>query len=444
MRIDARARRSWRDSRFLVCGALGAAALLAASVLLLPAGRSSAAAADVPGPAPAPAPDGGDNLHADFGSATPSDRFVQSFQQQVSQQLQSALTQARQEQEGRLQAYAAQQKALQDQVQDLQRSMQGAALPAAGGRNAPDDDHPIEAPRVNTRRPVAADAAETAALPGAGAFGGLLPGLAVPGGFPGAPEPLAAEAAHSATGAAEPAGAVRNGGATLHGPRAGEPNIAPHGFIEGRLLNGVVAIVGGPDRESIVALTGAYQSANGYIDNLDGCLALVQGKPEIAAGRIDFKLSRLTCNFADGASRTWDAAGWLVDADGIRGVRAAIVENVGRKAAVAAAGGALSGIGQRLSQEQYQINSYAGGAGAAGIGALGTTSTFVGSPGRDALGGAANGAAGALSQSIADYYNLYSPSLQVGGGTPVTVVLANDLRLPPSGREITQTHTANP
>lgn len=220
------------------------------------------------------------------------------------------------------------------------------------------------------------------------------------------------------------------------GGRAAEANIAPHGFVEGRLLNGVVAVQGGPDRDSIVALSGNYQSANGFVARLDGCMALVQGKPEIATGRIDFKLSRLTCNFTDGASRTWDAAGWLVDADGIRGVRAVIVDNSARKTAVAAAGGAVGGLGQRLSQQQYQVS--------AGPGGFGSSSTFAGSPVRDALGGASTGAANALGQSIADYYNLYAPSLQVGGGTPVTVVLANDLRLPPSGREISQTHTATP
>ena len=117
-------------------------------------------------------------------------------------------------------------------------------------------------------------------------------------------------------------------------------------------------------------------------------------------------------------------------------MRAVIVDNTGRKAAVAAAGGAIGGLGQRLSQQQYQFSN--------GPGGIGSSTTFTGSPGRDASGGAATGAANALGQSIADYYNLYAPSLQVGGGTPVTVVLANDLRLPPSGRDLSETHLASP
>jgi conjugal transfer pilus assembly protein TraB len=151
----------------------------------------------------------------------------------------------------------------------------------------------------------------------------------------------------------------------------------------------------------------------------------------LPAGRIDFKLARLTCNFPDGASKTWDVAGWLVDPDGIRGVRARIVQNAGRKAVVAAGGGALSGLGRRLSHEQYQINA----------GALASSSTFIGNATHDALGGSAEGAAVALGQSIADYYNLYAPSLQVGGGTLVSLVIANELKFPASGRGLTETHT---
>jgi conjugal transfer pilus assembly protein TraB len=110
------------------------------------------------------------------------------------------------------------------------------------------------------------------------------------------------------------------------------------------------------------------------------------------------------------------------------------VENIGRKTVVAAAGGALGGLGRRLSQQQYQINA----------GPLASTSTFIGNATHDAVGGSAEGAAGALEQSIADYYNLYAPSLQVGGGTLTSVVIANELRFPPSGHLSTQTHTSVP
>ena len=344
---------------------------------------------------------------AGFGGAVPNERFVHEFQRQVIQQLQSTLDQASREQDQRLQHFEDQQnQRLREQSEALQRT-----IDELHGQNS---EHPskevavINVPRVNVRH---------------------FREEPNPENFPAVPDPRMSEPLSEGTGrksAAEPRHSSR--------AKTSSANLSPHGFVEGRLLNGVVAVVGGSERESVVALTGSYQAANGFLTDLDGCFALVQGRPELPAGRIDFKVSRLTCNFPDGASKTWDVSGWLVDTDGIRGLRARIVQNVGRKAVVASAGGALAGFGRRLTQQQYQINA----------GPLASTSTFIGNATHDAVGGSAEGAASALEQSIADYYNLYAPSLQVGGGTPTSLVIANELKFPVSGQLSTQTHSSTP
>ena len=331
----------------------------------------------------------------------PSDQFIRSFQQQLSRQLGESLERAQRESDERMRKWEEMQRKSDETLRQLQEEVASRSVQ----RQAPGPEEEAalvpDPPKVHVRRvagegghPIDAIATEAADRPG----GFLLPGSGDP-----------------------PA------------PQAGRASvIAPHGFVEGRLLNGVIATAGGPDRESIVALTGLYQSANGFTSNLDGCLALVQGHSDLAAGRIDFKLSRLTCNFPGGASKTWDASGWLVDSDGIRGLRAVLVSNLGSKAALASLGGAIDGLGQRLSQEQYR-NS---------ISALGSTSSFSGSPGRDATGGAAGGAARSSTQAINEAYALFPPSLQVGGGTSVTVVLANDLRVPSQGSGLSSTFAA--
>lgn len=416
--------------RFVLYLVLAVLAALLLALALFPASSPHAAATqtdspDTPAPAPAPVDP------PSFGAATPTEKFVQTFQQQVSQQMQATLAQSSEAQESRLRAFEQQQHELDNRLQALDQAV--AASRASSGSIATISGTQIEAPRVNFHKSGYVDPGGDA-IPDTGP--GPLSAL-----FPGASPALLSANGHGPEVGIGTAGTVvedpssTNVGPPMGRAAAGDANVAPHGFIEGRLLNGVVTQQGGPERESIVALTGDYQSANGFTADLDGCFALVQGRPEIATGRIDFKLSRLTCNFHDGASRTWDASGWLVDADGIRGVRAVIVDNTGKKVAVAAGGGAIGGIGQRLSQQQYEITG--------GPAGFGPGTSFAGSAARDALGGAASGAANALGQSIADYYNLYGPSLQVGGGTHVTVVLANDLRLPRSGREISRTYTAS-
>lgn len=377
-----------------------------------------------------------------FGSSAPGEKFIQSFQQQVTQELHATLDSARHDQETQLrQSEQRQREQAAEQLETIQRLVAefhnpapDAAAPGGnGGASA------IEAPRIHTR-----GARERGAMLAEGGNASTLggPGDAGADNPPGAASTFgldpgdirALESGGGSAGEATPA-RISVGLAPRDGPRPGAPNIAPHGFVEGQLLNGVVAVVGGPERESIVALSGPYQAANGFETDLDGCFALVQGRPEAAAGRIDFKVSRLTCNFDDGASKTWDVAGWLVDGDGIRGLRATIVQNLDKKAAVAALGGAVGGIGQRLSQQQYQASAAPYG---------GTTSSFDGNAARDAAGGAAQGAANAIQQSIGEYYQLFAPSLQVGGGTAVTVVIANELGVPTSGRATTTTHAAIP
>jgi TolA-binding protein len=371
---------------------------LAALAWLIGQGSTPATAA----PAPATS-DSAAAASTSFGDAVPNERFVQEFQRQVIQQLQSTLSQASREQDERLKRFEEQQtQRLREQSEALQQSVGDVQSRLAERTSADSSD----APRVNARQ-FHEDPTQNVAPLAADPHLHDLPPLP------------------SSYGSAIDASPRQKGVAA---------NLSPHGFVEGRLLNGVVAVVGGPERESIVALTGRYQAANGFATDLDGCFALVQGRPELPAGRIDFKVSRLTCNFPDGASKTWDVSGWLVDPDGIRGLRAQIVQNVGRKAIVAATGGALSGFGRRLSQQQYQVNA----------GPLASSSTFIGNATHDALGGSADGAANALEQSIADYYNLYAPSLQVGGGTLASLVIANELKFPPSGRLSTQTHSVTP
>ena len=344
--------------------------------------------------------DSPETMSSTFGDAVPTEKFVHEFQRQVVQQLQSTLSQASRDQNERLQRFEKQQnQRLQEQAEALQRSLDNLQSRLSQRSTVDSSD----APRVNSRK------------------------------YRDEPLSVSALSPMSST-AAEVSNSVDRPDSSRIASRVGSANLSPHGFVEGRLLNGVVAIVGGTERESIVALTGGYQAANGFVTDLDGCFALVQGRPELPAGRIDFKVSRLTCNFPDGASKTWDVSGWLVDLDGIRGVRAQIVQNAGKKALVAAAGGALSGFGRRLSQQQYQVST----------GPLVSSSTFIGNATHDMLGGSGEGAANALEQSVSDYYNLYAPSLQVGGGTRVSLVIANELKFPSNGRLFTQTYSVTP
>lgn len=206
--------------------------------------------------------------------------------------------------------------------------------------------------------------------------------------------------------------------------------IPPNGFVKGRLLNGVVATIGENPTAFLVALEGTYKAANGYVVNLNGCMATVEGRPNLAAGRIDGKPAEITCNFEkDGRVQTWPVAGWLVDAeDGIRGLNSYIVDNTGKKITAAALAQSLAAAGAALNESQFSQSG----------GTSGVTRTFTGSIGSVVAGGAVAGAGQGLSTAINEHYALYKPSLQKGANSLVTLVITNELPVPDQGSHITQ------
>lgn len=208
------------------------------------------------------------------------------------------------------------------------------------------------------------------------------------------------------------------------------PVIPPNGFVKGRLLNGVVATVGEQPTAFLVALEGMYQAANGYTVNLNGCMASVEGKPNIAAGRIDGKPAEITCNFeSEGRVQTWQVAGWIVDADdGIRGLNSIIVDNTGKKITASALASGLAAAGAALNDSQYNTQSSGGS----------NQRIFSGSAGGVVTAGAITGAGQGLNNAINEHYQLYKATLQKGANSKVTLVITNELPVPAQGSHITQ------
>ncbi len=234
------------------------------------------------------------------------------------------------------------------------------------------------------------------------------------------------------TAAASDGTLPRGGTPTAPGNTLARPVVPPNGFVRGRLLSGMVATQGAQPTAALVRLEGSYRTANGFVVDLDGCMLAAEASANLAAGRIEGKPARLTCNFVDGRSQTWDVGGWLVDGgDGIRGVRGTIVSNEEKKIALRSFGAALDAAGRVMVQDQMTFQTSP----------IGTVGTMTGDAGRAIAGGALSGAGAALNEEIAAYYKLFAPSIQVGAQTAVTVVLTNPLDLPTEGAYVAETFT---
>lgn len=276
----------------------------------------------------------------------------------------------------------------------------------------------------------AATAPKTKAPPAEAAVESMKIGGA--SGEAGAVGPAGSLVIDSARIGSDTSGGARDAGSpSARPPGPPRPVVPPNGFIRGRLLSGVVTTVGTAPTATLVRLEGQYKTANGFVVDLNGCLLATEASANLAAGRIEGKPARLTCNFENGRSQTWDVGGWLVDgADGIRGVRAVIVSNEEKKIALRGLAGALDTAGKVITQSQYTYQSSA----------FGTVGTLTGDAGKAVLGGAVSGAGDALGDELVNYYKLFAPSLQVGAQTPVTVVLTNPLDVPEEGSYVTDNY----
>lgn len=221
--------------------------------------------------------------------------------------------------------------------------------------------------------------------------------------------------------------------AKVEAPRK-TPAIPANGWVNGVMLNGMVAKAGDTQEFTTITLTGSYKSANGYTSTLQKCIVVGQGSADLPGGRVQIKPVKMTCNLPGGRSQSWDVGGYVVDADdGIKGVRGTIVDNMGNKITGSALTAAIGAVGRVVNQNQM-TTTYSG---ANGSGA----SLLTGDPKQALLGGALAGASGGTEKELAEYYKLFTPSVQVGGGRKVTVFIATEQMLPAEGKSLTRTYT---
>lgn len=205
------------------------------------------------------------------------------------------------------------------------------------------------------------------------------------------------------------------------------PIVAPTGFIRATMINGVVAQPDLP-RTFLGRLEGDYIAANGFRISLDGCMVTIEGIADVSASRIDGKPAVLTCNFDSGYSKSWDVAGYIVDEDGIRGIRGVTVNNLENKLISGSLTGGLAGLGEAIRQKQTTQT-------ASGTGGVATNIT--GSVGGVVAGAALARAGSNATAALADYYAQYKTTVQTGAGTKFSITLLSELTVPKEGSYIT-------
>jgi conjugal transfer pilus assembly protein TraB len=138
------------------------------------------------------------------------------------------------------------------------------------------------------------------------------------------------------------------------------------------------------------------------------------------ARRATVQIDTLSVATASGSAHEAKANGWLVDDDGLQGLRGTYVWRADEIIALASATGALSAGADALAARELTTSITALG---------GSTTAVTGDPARLASYRALGGAAGRLSEVIAERLKEVVPAIHVANGKKVTVAFVTGVTI---------------
>jgi hypothetical protein len=203
------------------------------------------------------------------------------------------------------------------------------------------------------------------------------------------------------------------------------PFIPPLGFVRGTLLNGLDALVGGQATPALVRLEGNYKTAANSTVVLDGCFMLVEFQGDISTERALGKPSRMTCVYPDRGAVTYSVSGYVVDAqDGIIGVPGVFYEGDATRIAAAMLADFAAGVAAVVEQNETTTTTNADGV---------TTQTLTGDDVRAQVSGGVEQAVGSLRDYLFERVNRVVPFVRIDNTRQLHLVLLSGTELREEG-----------
>lgn len=191
-------------------------------------------------------------------------------------------------------------------------------------------------------------------------------------------------------------------------------------FGEATLLTGVFAPVEGEPLPVLLRLDAAIVGPDRARLRFPNALLVGKAVGDANARRATVQIDTLSVVAPSGRAFEVRANGWLVDEDGLQGLRGTYVWRADEIVALAASTGALSAGADALAARELTNSITPLG---------GATSAVTGDPGRLAGYRALGGAAARLSGVIADRLKEVVPAIHVANGRKVTVAFVNGVTI---------------
>lgn len=221
-------------------------------------------------------------------------------------------------------------------------------------------------------------------------------------------------------------GTSRNGSDLISFPVKSESRtegvVLPAGsYVKAKVLTGV-DVPEGKTYPVLMVLDFSYIAPNDHKIDLSGCFMIAKAQGDLSTERVQMQATKMSCVSKKGKMFERDVNGFIADdKDGSFAMKGKVNSKQGRVAAMAFMSGVVEGVGKAVqaSQTTQSTNAFGGG-----------TSLMTGDSAKYAVAGGASNAAGMVAQWYLQQAQNLSPTVEVGSGRDVWIVMNDKVKLP--------------
>lgn len=192
-------------------------------------------------------------------------------------------------------------------------------------------------------------------------------------------------------------------------------------YVKAKILTGV-DVPEGKTYPVLMVLDFSYVAPNDHKIDLSGCFMIAKAEGNLSTERVQMQATKMSCVSRKGKMFERDVNGFIADdKDGSFAMKGKVNSKQGRVAAMAFLSGIVQGVGQAVQAAQTQQNVNPLG---------GSSSVMTGDSSKYMVAGGAANAAGMVAQWYLQQAQSLSPTVEVGSGRDVWIVMKDKISLP--------------
>lgn len=193
-------------------------------------------------------------------------------------------------------------------------------------------------------------------------------------------------------------------------------------YVKAKVLTGV-DVPEGKTYPVLMVLDFSYVAPNDHKIDLSGCFMIAKAEGDLSTERVQMQATKMSCVSKNGKMFEREVNGFIADdKDGSFAMKGKVNSKQGRVATMAFMSGVVEGVGKAVQAAQSTQTTNALG---------GSSSVLTGDSTKYAVAGGASNAAGMVAQWYLQQAQNLAPTVEIGSGRDVWIVMNNKVNLPP-------------